>query len=105
MVKQPDSFHPVLCTGDSTMSSWLSRNIRHIGMTLSIAVIVYCFLYFIVLHNLIAMNTRTQEYVVRTEYIELKQDAMINDMKKGGIKTKSIDETDKILDVSAPQSK
>lgn len=100
MEKQLSSYPSAFNREDNGLGSWFRRNIRHIAMTLSISVIVYCFLYFVVLNNLVVMNARTEQFAVKTEYIQLKQDAMIKDMKKSGIKLHAVNNANSIIETS-----
>lgn len=46
------------------------------------------------------MNARTEQFAVKTEYIQLKQDAMIKDMKKSGIKLNAVNNANNIIETS-----
>lgn len=86
-------------TQDMPSSTWKPSNVRHIGMSISVAVIVYCFLYFIVLQNLVITNQALAENFNQTHNVIMMQDAMRADMKKEGIKTQ---ESDKVRNIISP---
>ena len=78
-------------SGGFNLITSIRKNARHIALTLSIAVIVYFILYFVLLQTFVKQQSYITESVQRTEYVELKQDAMIKDLRKQGLETKTLD--------------
>lgn len=75
----------VLCGKDYNHMGWFKKNCRHIAMTLSVSIIVYFFLYFVLLQNIEKTQIAAVEAAIIAQHLELKQDAMIIDMQKEGL--------------------